>query len=191
MGLIYSEPVCQAAYDSDVQQLYERLRNDPKLLNVQEETSGDTPLIAACRHGNRRTVHYLLDNGADVHLTNKKQRTCLHYVSRRTFSAVDYLMICVLMPILLLGYFLMLQKQRQLQALMEEVLSSSVSVDAVDYKGNTALHYVCQRGSHRLVPLLLRRHADANVQNNDGETALDIASRLKFKKIVRLLNKAQ
>ena len=25
----------------------------------------------------------------------------------------------------------------------------------------------------------------------DGETALDIASRLKFKKIVRLLNKAQ
>ncbi|XP_070847306.1 ankyrin repeat domain-containing protein 22 [Chaetodon trifascialis] len=189
MGLVYSEPACQSAYDGDVHQLYHLLRNHPTHLNVQEEHTGDTPLIAACRRGNLKVVQYLLDNEADVHLTNKKQRTCLHYASRRTFSLLDYLMISILMPILLLGYFLMLQKQRHNVALMEALLSSSVNINAVDYKGNTALHYVCQRKSHRLVPLLLERNADTNIQNNDGETPLDIATRLKFKRIVNMLKK--
>ncbi|KAM8730228.1 ankyrin repeat domain-containing protein 22 isoform 2-T2 [Acanthopagrus schlegelii] len=190
MGLVYSEPSCQAAYEGDVHQLYHLLSKDPTQLNVQEEHNGDTPLIAACRHGKLRVVQYLLENRADVQLTNKKQRTCLHYVSKRTLSLLDYLMVAILMPILLLGYFLMLQKRRQQEALMKEVLSSNINIDAVDYKGNTALHYVCQRKSHRLVPLLLERKADTNIQNNDGETPLDIATRLKFTKIVNMLKKA-
>ncbi|XP_070783094.1 ankyrin repeat domain-containing protein 22 [Enoplosus armatus] len=189
MGQVYSEPACRSAYNGDVHQLFHLLKKDPKHLNVQEEHTGDTPLIAACRRGNLRVVRYLLDNGADVHLTNKKQRTCLHYVSKRTFSLLDYLMISILMPILLLGYFLMLQKQRKNVALMQAVLSSNANIDAVDYKGNTALHHVCQRKSHRLVPLLLEKNADTDIQNNDGETALDIATRLKFKKIVNMLKK--
>ncbi|XP_068610337.1 ankyrin repeat domain-containing protein 22 [Brachionichthys hirsutus] len=187
MGLAYSEPACQKAYDGDVHQLYHSLKKDPTQLNVQEEHTGDTPLIAACRRGNLNVVRYLLDNGADVHLTNKKRRTCLHYASRRTFSLLDYLMISILMPVLLLGYFLLLQKQRQNVNLMRALLDADVDVDAVDYKGNTALHYVCQRKNHRLVPPLLQRHADGSVQNNAGETPLDIANRLKFKKILVLL----
>ncbi|XP_075934425.1 ankyrin repeat domain-containing protein 22 isoform X3 [Anarhichas minor] len=155
MGLVYSEPACQSAYDGDVHLLYKLLHHDSSHLNVHDRHNGDTPLIAACRHGNLRAVRYLLDNGADVQLTNE------------------------------------LQKQRQSASLMKAVLSSNVNVDAVDYKGNTALHYVCQMKSHRLVPLLLKRNADTNVQNNDGETPLDIATRLKFKKIVHMLKKTQ
>ncbi|KAK9530964.1 hypothetical protein VZT92_012435 [Zoarces viviparus] len=191
MGLVYSEPACQSAYDGDVHLLYKLLLHDSSHLNVHDRHNGDTPLIAACRHGNLRAVQYLLDNGADVQLTNEKQRTCLHYVSKRSFSLMDYLMITLLMPIMLLGYFLLRQKQRQSVSLMKAVLSSNINVDAVDYKGNTALHYVCQMKSHRLVPLLLTRNADTNVQNNDGETPLDIATRLKFKKIVHMLKKTQ
>ncbi|XP_068162427.1 ankyrin repeat domain-containing protein 22 [Antennarius striatus] len=187
MGLVYSEPACQTAYSGDVRQLYHFLKKDPAQLNVQEEHTGDTPLIAACRRGNLKVVRYLLDNGADVHLTNKKQRTCLHYASRRTFSLLDYLMISILMPILLLGYFLLLQKQRQNVNLMEALLDADADVDAVDYKGNAALHYVCQRKNQRLVPLLLQRHANSSIRNTEGETPLDIATRLHFKKIIVLL----
>ncbi|XP_056867537.1 ankyrin repeat domain-containing protein 22 isoform X2 [Takifugu flavidus] len=110
MGLSYSQPACRSAYAGDVHQLFTVLSEDPSQLNVQEPDSGDTPLIAACRRGNLRVVQYLLDNGADVHVTNQKQRTALHYVSRRTFSLLDYLVMAVLMPVLLIGYFIMVSE---------------------------------------------------------------------------------
>ncbi|XP_021164879.2 ankyrin repeat domain-containing protein 22 isoform X2 [Fundulus heteroclitus] len=189
MELLDVTPACQAAYDGDLHQLYKILKENPTLLDVQDQNYGDTPLMAACRRGNLNVVKYLIDNKANVQLTNKKQRTCLHYVSKRNLSLVDYLLITILMPILLLGYFLMLQKQRKSEALMEVVLSSSVKVSAIDYKGNTALHYVCLRKSHRLVPLLLKHNAKTDIRNKDGETPLDIATRLKFKKIINMLRK--
>ncbi|CAF89869.1 unnamed protein product [Tetraodon nigroviridis] len=110
MGLVYSQPACRSAYAGDVQGLFAVLSEDPSQLNAPDGHSGDTPLIAACRRGNLRAVQYLLDNGADVRASNKKRRTALHYVSRRTFSLLDYLMIAVLMPVLLLGYFILLPK---------------------------------------------------------------------------------
>ncbi|KAJ0060567.1 hypothetical protein NL108_016029, partial [Boleophthalmus pectinirostris] len=94
-----------------------------------------------------------------------KGRTCLHYVCRRTLSVLDFLMICVLMPVLLLGYFLMLQKQRNQASLLQELLDRGADVNATDYKGNTPLHYVCLRKNHRLVPALLQRHAHLHLRN--------------------------
>ncbi|XP_053709447.1 ankyrin repeat domain-containing protein 22 [Synchiropus splendidus] len=187
MGVVYSEPVCQLASRGDIRQLFQVLKKDPDSINRQDPPTGDTPLIAACRRGNLKVVQYLLDNGADATLANKKQRTCLHYVSRRTFSLLDHLMIIILMPILLLGYFIMLQTQKKNISLMEEVLKTDVDINAVDYKGNTALHYVCARKNQRLVPLLLQLEPDDSIVNHEGETPLDIATRLRFHKIVRLL----
>lgn len=95
----------------------------------------------------------------------------------------------------IVGVVLQLQKRRQNAALMAAVLSSSVNVDAVDYvssspsrvrswfqfgdelcadavrvlwgqKGNTALHYVCQRKNQSLVPLLLEKNSDINIRNS-------------------------
>ncbi|XP_014013760.1 ankyrin repeat domain-containing protein 22 isoform X3 [Salmo salar] len=120
---------------------------------------------------------------------SEKQRTCLHYAAKRTFSFLDYLMIAILMPILLIGYLILEDKQRKNVKLMNLVLSTKVEVDAVDYQGNTGLHYVCQRKSHRLVPLLLEKKADISIKNKEDETPLDIARRLQFKKIVTMLKK--
>ncbi|KAI1886896.1 hypothetical protein AGOR_G00200500 [Albula goreensis] len=190
MGIMYSEPICQAAYEDDVHQVYRLLVLDAKKINAQDESNGDTPLIAAGRRGSARMVNYLLNHNADVTILNKKQRTCLHYAARRTFSFLDYLMIAILMPILLIGYLILEEKQRKNINLMNAVLSSTVDVNAVDYKGNTALHYACQRKSHRLVPLLLEKNADVSIKNKNGETPLDIAQRLKFKKILTMLKKS-
>ncbi|XP_028822277.1 ankyrin repeat domain-containing protein 22 isoform X2 [Denticeps clupeoides] len=163
MGIIYSEPLCQACYDNESSKVYELIRADGRNIDVQDAVSGDTPLIAACRAGNLQVVKFLLDKGADASLRNKKKRTCLHYVAKRAFSYLDFLLIIILMPILLIGYIIM--------------------------KGNTALHYTCQNKSHNLVPLLLARNVKTSIKNEKGETPLDVAKRLKFAKIIKELKK--
>lgn len=191
MGILYSEPMCQAAYDNDAHEVYRLFKDTPKSLNVQEPRSGDTPLIAGVRRGNHHVVKYLLSLDADVSVTNKKQRTCLHYAAKRTYSFLDYLMIAILMPILLIGYLIMLEKQKKNEDLLTLVLTSKVDINATDYKGNTALHYACVRKSQGMVPLLLEKQADLSIKNMKGETPLDIARRLKFTKIVAMLKKSE
>ncbi|KAK2866268.1 hypothetical protein Q7C36_002324 [Tachysurus vachellii] len=191
MGILYSEPICQAAYNGDLHQVYKLLKADAKNLNIQDELFGDTPLIAACKGGNVNIAKYLLEHEADVSVRNKKRRTCLHYAAKKTFSFLDYLMIVILMPVLLIGYLILKTKQMEHVRLLEMMINSKADINAVDYKGNTALHYTCQCKSHKLVPLLLEAKADTLIQNKNGETPLDIAIRLKFKKIIVMLEKSK
>ncbi|CAL1599492.1 unnamed protein product [Knipowitschia caucasica] len=188
MGLVYSEPVVAAAYSGDLRQLQTLLQRHPQDVNIQDSYSGDSPLIAACRCGDVRTAHFLLERGADPAQCNKKLRSPLHYVCRHTLSMIDFLMICVLMPLLLLGYFLMLQKHRNQKTLFLQLLQRGADANTQDYKGNTALHYLCLRMNQRLLPELLSR-TDLLLRNHDGETALDVALRLKAKNIIRLFQK--
>ncbi|XP_053367603.1 ankyrin repeat domain-containing protein 22 isoform X1 [Clarias gariepinus] len=191
MGILYSEPICKAAYRGELHQVYQLLKADSKNLNVQDELFGDTPLIAACKGGNVNMVKYLLDKKADVSIRNKKERTCLHYAAKRTFSFLDYLMIVILMPILLIGYLIMKKIQNEHVKLLDMVLNTKADINAVDYKGNTPLHYACQCKSHLHVSLLLKANADTSIKNKDGETPLDIAVRLKFQTIIVMLEKSK
>ncbi|XP_048861369.1 ankyrin repeat domain-containing protein 22-like [Brienomyrus brachyistius] len=190
MGVLYSEPMCQAAYEDDIHRVAQLMNADPRNLNVQDDLFGDTPIIAACKRGNVKTVKYLLDQNADVEIRNKKQRTCLHYAARHTFSFLDYLIIVILMPVMLIGYLIMMEKRNKNATLMKVILNTNVDINGVDCKGNTGLHYACQRKSDRLIPLLLQKNADPSIRNQDNETPLDIAKRLKFIKIIQMLKKS-
>ncbi|XP_061837188.1 ankyrin repeat domain-containing protein 22 isoform X2 [Nerophis lumbriciformis] len=154
MGQVYSQAACQYAYQGDMDGLSGVLSAQPAVINLQDDITGDTPLIAACRHSNLSTVRFLLDKGADPGLRNKKHRTCLHYVAKQNLSLLDHLIILILMPVFLMGYFLMLQKQRRNEALMKEVLSTSVDVNALDYEGETPLDIAIRLKFTRLVPML-------------------------------------
>uniref|UniRef100_A0A8B9HAY3 Ankyrin repeat domain 22 n=1 Tax=Astyanax mexicanus TaxID=7994 RepID=A0A8B9HAY3_ASTMX len=165
MGILYSEPICSAAYNDDFNQVYQLLAENALSLNVQDKVFGDTAIIAACRSGSIRVAKFLLSKNADVSIRNKKERTCLHYIAKKRFSFLDYLMIIILMPILLIGYFVMMEKQKKHVSLMRLILSSGVEVDAVDNKGNTALHYACLSKSHKIIPLLLEKNADISIKN--------------------------
>ncbi|XP_015316051.1 ankyrin repeat domain-containing protein 22 isoform X2 [Bos taurus] len=164
MGILYSEPICQAAYQNDLGQVWRWVREDGSYINIQDGFNGDTPLICACRRGHMRIVSFLLRRNADVNLKNQKQRTCLHYAVKKRFTFFDYLLIVLLMPVLLIGYFLMY--------------------------GCTALHYACEMKNQTLIPLLLEARANPTIKNKDGETSLDIAQRLKFSQIELMLRKA-
>ncbi|XP_069756736.1 ankyrin repeat domain-containing protein 22 [Narcine bancroftii] len=187
MGILYSEPICQAAYQNDFRELKELLLvND---VNQQDARYGDTPLIAACRAGRVEIVRYLLRKEADVNLRNKKERTCLHYAVRRRLIFLDYLLIIILMPVLLLGYIIMESKKRRNETLIKILLNAKVDVNATDHQGNSALHYACQMKNQRIVSILIKANADASIANKNGETPLDIATKLKFPKIVAELRK--
>ncbi|XP_050815713.1 ankyrin repeat domain-containing protein 22 isoform X2 [Gopherus flavomarginatus] len=190
MGILYSEPICQAAYDNDFNQVQLLLEENSNFLNIQDSCGGDTPLICACRQGHNRIVSYLLKWNADVNIRNKKDRTCLHYAVRKRFSFLDYLLIIILMPILLIGYLIMVSKTKQNENLIKMLLRAGTDVNATDYSGSTALHYACEMKNQSVVPLLLEAHADPSIKNKNGESPLDIARRLKFTNIEYVLKKA-
>ncbi|XP_014811340.1 PREDICTED: ankyrin repeat domain-containing protein 22 [Calidris pugnax] len=189
MGILYSEPICQAAYNNDFNQVQLLLERNGNSVNVQDSFGGDTPLICACKQGHNRIVSYLLKRNADVHLRNKKDRTCLHYAVRKRFTFLDYVLIIILMPVMLLGYLLMVSKTKQNENLIKMLLRAGVDVNATDSSGSTALHYACKMRNQAVIPLLLQAHADISVKNQDGETPLDIARRLQFHNIESMLRK--
>ncbi|XP_069720117.1 ankyrin repeat domain-containing protein 22 [Phaenicophaeus curvirostris] len=189
MGILYSEPICQAAYNNDFNQVQRLLERNSNYLNVQDCIGGNTPLICACKQGNNRIVSYLLKRNADVNLRNKKDRTCLHYAVRKRFTFLDYVLIIILMPVMLIGYLLMVSKTKQNENLIKMLLRAGVDVNATDFSGSTALHYACEMRNQAVIPLLLEAHADASVKNQAGETPLDIARRLQFHNIENMLMK--
>jgi ankyrin repeat protein len=57
-------------------------------------------------------------------------------------------------------------------------------------KGNTPLHLACARGDTIFVNLFIHKHnINIHEQNNDGNTALDIAISFKYKEIIIILVK--
>ncbi|XP_055508258.1 arf-GAP with SH3 domain, ANK repeat and PH domain-containing protein 1 isoform X1 [Leucoraja erinacea] len=58
-------------------------------------------------------------------------------------------------------------------------------------KGNTAIHYSCLLNKTECLKLLLKAKANTSVLNDDGETAMDIARRLKHQCCEELLTQAK
>ncbi|CAI9607684.1 unnamed protein product, partial [Staurois parvus] len=186
----FYQPICQAAYGNYVNEVELLLAEDPKNVNVKDSFGGDTPLICACRRGHIKMVNYLLSMKADVNLRNDKERTCLHYAVRKRFSFLDYLLIVILMPVMLIGYVIMISKSKQNERLINILLHSGVDVNAADNSGNTALHYACKMKTQSIIPILLEANANPSIKNKEGESPVDIAERLQFKNILELMKKS-
>ena len=65
------QPICQAAYQNDLGQVWQWVREDRSYINIQDGFNGDTPLICACRRGHMRIISFLLRRNADVNLKNQ------------------------------------------------------------------------------------------------------------------------
>ncbi|XP_017548333.1 arf-GAP with SH3 domain, ANK repeat and PH domain-containing protein 2 isoform X2 [Pygocentrus nattereri] len=65
------------------------------------------------------------------------------------------------------------------------------NLDAQTVRGNTALHYCCLHNKTECLKLLLRAKANTHIKNENGETALDIARRLKNTHCEELIQQSQ
>ncbi|XP_056324533.1 arf-GAP with SH3 domain, ANK repeat and PH domain-containing protein 2 isoform X1 [Danio aesculapii] len=65
------------------------------------------------------------------------------------------------------------------------------NLDVQTMKGNTALHYCCQHNKTECLKLLLRAKANTHIKNDNEETGLDVARRLKHSLCEELIHQSQ
>uniref|UniRef100_A0ABD2X9G8 Uncharacterized protein n=1 Tax=Trichogramma kaykai TaxID=54128 RepID=A0ABD2X9G8_9HYME len=143
--------ICQRVDGCKLVEILFKIANDirkPVWVDVPDK-EGNTPLHLAISHRSTRTSEILLVNGANPNLANKDGCTALHLISNtRPYEAMRL-------------FFQIIDKTQE-----------TVQIDARDNKGWTPLHMALHSGSKRKFQMLLRRGADPNVTNQDGQTAL-------------------
>ena len=163
-------------------------------LDVDLEVDGYNPLQAACMHGRKAVVEYLLTAGADVNKATKPsmQRTPLFFASwRGNWEVVE----------LLLGAGaevnktdengespLLAASMRGNWEVVELLLDAGAEVDKMrDIDGITPLVAASIEGHREMVKLLLDRGAEVDKANNAGQTPLFRAGSDDHTEVVQLL----
>ncbi|CAM9469850.1 unnamed protein product, partial [Scytosiphon promiscuus] len=113
---------------------------------------GNAPINAALIAGNREAVELLLESGADVHWTNNKGSSLLHFVGYSTAMS-----------------------SAEKKALALKLVEAGVNIDAKDEDGMTPLHVVSQSGDKELATFLYENGADITLRDSKGNTPLQWA----------------
>ncbi|KAK8034653.1 ankyrin repeat-containing domain protein [Apiospora rasikravindrae] len=117
-------------------------------INVRDQLSDSTPLLVAATTRSRRMVQLLLEEGADVEVTDNSRMTALHRAQSKSGGV---------------------QVAELLLEARPEVL------DEVDSYGKTALYLACERGNEKMVQFLLESGAKPNIQGPGQCTPLMVA----------------
>ncbi|OEJ14534.1 hypothetical protein BFL38_05715 [Brachyspira hampsonii] len=119
-------------------------------------------------------ANFLIEQGADVNIKNKREYTPLIYLGMGE------------------GNFNNKSFQKYRIKLAEVLLEKGADINAQDYNGYTSLMWACTRKSNEsFVKFLVEKGADVNIEDDDGDTALDMAEYFKLRKIAGILKKAQ
>jgi len=144
--------------DQEIQRIKLLIQNSPDLINASGNGSEYPPLILAARSDSLRVARYLLDNQANVNVTDNQGETAL------TTAAAG-------------GH----------RAIAELLLSRGAEINAKDVNGNTALHQAAKYGFQAVIETLLANHADVNAPDLSGTTPLFLAAANGKLKNVQLL----
>lgn len=128
-----------------------------KSIRPRADEGGDTPLIAAARAGHETVVSQLLAAKARVDEVNHDEETALHVA-------------CI----------------RGKRTIVEQLIAAGTDINLQDKSGNTPMHHASCIDNIPIVKSLLRRRAYF-VSNNDGATALHLASKSSSSTLIRLL----
>jgi ankyrin repeat protein len=150
--------VSRGVYDSQEQGVSTALLLLERGVDVNARDKSDwTSLHRAAFEGRVEVALFLLDHGANAKLETKGGETALHVVSRCVYDS---------------------QEQGVSTALL--LLERGVDVNARDKKDWTSLHRAAFEGRVEVAHVLLDHGSNANLETDEGETALHIVSRGKY-----------
>jgi ankyrin repeat protein len=155
-------------------------------VNAQNE-EGDAPLhlLASFNQhdiwGHRKIVEFLLSQGADKTLVNRKGELPIHKAYKRSGSEVIDLLEPEDVQIVdshgLTPFHLAARDSRRNIAEFKRIFAKSKDVVAVDKLGNTALHYAASSGFYEAIEFLLANKVPVDTPNAEGNSPLYLAVR--------------
>jgi len=149
--------------------------------------------MEACSENNARMVQLLLENGADINLTNDDGRTAAEIAVRA--GKQDILSALRGKPAKEKD---VTQSKRDVQMLVDvsvgglieelrPLLTKGVDVNDMDGSGNTALTAAAGAGHLDIINLLLEKGANIDKPNENGDTALRLASKAGHTNVAKVL----
>lgn len=134
-----------AALNGDIQTVSETIGQG--VLVDESDALGRTALMFAAFNGHTEVVRLLIDGGAEVNLRNDEGRTPLMFAASGPFSETVMLL-----------------------------LDKGAEVNVQDsIEEWSALMFAAAEGNRDVVEILLNHDADASLEDDDGETAIDFA----------------
>ena len=143
--LLHAAEIHEAVNNNDIETMKKLLKEDPSLLNAQDDQLM-TPLNLAAFNGNLEIVSELLERGADLSIGDVDQSQPVHLGAINGSIEV-----------------------------VELLLKKGANVNDKDDNGATPLSFAAARGNFDMVQYLIDHGADLNSRNTSGMTPLFMA----------------
>lgn len=169
------------------------LENNENDVNKQDH-NGNTPLIWAASEGNDDIVQILLDSRADVNMQNFYGETALFLAASRGYDVICSMLMengaNPNIPNLDGSTAAHMAAASGHSNVLMILINRAAFVNGQDDCGDTPLHYAVREEQYSIVEMLVTRcHASVDIQNDDQETPLQLASCLECTEMVQFLSK--
>lgn len=163
-----------------------------------KDKNGDSPLSIAVNKKNLGITKFLIMNGADVNIKDYFNLPPVYYAVRHCTTEMIELLIdegakiggyflCAGEARTLVGWAIYDNNLEKVEVLLKRGASPNSKFDLYDDSQDTCLHAAVRKNYLKIVELLVKYHADVNVQNEQWNTPMHLAISSQHPQIIKLL----
>jgi len=196
-----SIPVYDAALQNDVEEVKRLVQEDPGVVNIVDNYTGQTALMIASRHGHVEVVSYLLDHGADINITDaslinyfgdQHGVAALHHAcANGHLRVVELLVSRGANPILNRGSTPLIEAAGNNHLAVVEYLlgirAVRANLDAQHTDSYTALSMATQFRHLEVMKALVKAGADFLMPDRNFDIPMDIAQEVQDHELIKLI----